>query len=599
MIAAMSRQADIGCGETKTGLFSTNIRPKNSASQREILNLEGVMTSVTEKKSSRLRSLLESSSLEFLMEAHNGISARVVEEAGFKGIWASGLALSAQFGVRDNNEASWTQIVDMLEFMSDVTTIPILLDGDTGYGNFNNMRRLVRKLEQREVGGVCIEDKLFPKTNSFINGERQPLCEVDEFCGKIKAGKDSQNDSDFCIVARVEALIAGWGMDEALRRAEAYHEAGADAILIHSKRRRADEVLEFAKHWGRRSPLVIVPTKYYSTPTPVFRKAGISVVIWANHMIRASVAHMTAVAKEVMATETLVNIEDKVIPVNEVFRLQGADELAQAECQYLVAKQANTSAVILAASRGQNMDTVTLYRPKVMLPVAGRSLLRRLVDEFKRQHVNQITVVAGYKAEAIAEGDGVGGIDVVENPRHMETGELASLACARHAIGHDTVITYGDLVFRSYILRDLLETNAELVVIVDSMMSLKGQGNFRDLAYCSRPDDHAVFPEDVTLRRITDATTPGMEEPSGRWVGMMRVQGTGRDWLIEAVDQLNDRDDFDKLGMPDLINHLVEAGHNIKVLYIHGHWLDVNSLVDLSRASDFTHGKLESFIEHD
>src|SRR3954465_6734590 len=161
-------------------------------------------------KTATLRRLLTSRELEFLMEAHNGLSARIVEEAGFKGIWASGLALSAQYGVRDNNEASWTQIVEMLEFMSDVTSIPILLDGDTGYGNFNNMRRLVKKLEQRQIGGVCIEDKIFPKTNSFLHGAAQPLAEIDEFCGRIKAGKDAQRCDDFVIVARIEAFIAGW-----------------------------------------------------------------------------------------------------------------------------------------------------------------------------------------------------------------------------------------------------------------------------------------------------------------------------------------------------------------------------------------------------
>ncbi len=173
-------------------------------------------------RSARLRAMLSSAETEFLMEAHNGLSARIVREAGFKGIWASGLAISAAFGVRDNNEASWTQVVDDLEFMADASDLPILLDGDTGYGNFNNVRRLVRKLEQRGIAGVCIEDKVFPKTNSFIGGERQPLADVDEFCGKIKAGKSAQPDENFSIVARVEALIAGWGMDEALRRAEAY-----------------------------------------------------------------------------------------------------------------------------------------------------------------------------------------------------------------------------------------------------------------------------------------------------------------------------------------------------------------------------------------
>ena len=127
-------------------------------------------------KASKLRSMLGSSGLEFIMEAHNGLSARIVEEAGFKGIWASGLSMSASLGVRDNNEASWTQVLETLEFMSDATAIPILVDGDTGYGNFNNARRLVRKLEQRGIGGVCVEDKLFPKTNSFISAQCRRVC---------------------------------------------------------------------------------------------------------------------------------------------------------------------------------------------------------------------------------------------------------------------------------------------------------------------------------------------------------------------------------------------------------------------------------------
>jgi phosphoenolpyruvate phosphomutase len=222
------------------------------------------------KKTTQLKDLLTSDRTEFILEAHNGLSAKIVEEAGFLGVWGSGLTLSAQQGVRDNNELSWTQVIDTLEFMADATSIPILLDGDTGYGNFNNMRRLVQKLEQRDIAGVCIEDKLFPKANSFIEGEQQELEDIEIFCGKIQAGKDAQTDDDFCIVARVEALIAGWGLDEAIRRGEAYRRAGADAILVHSKLSQPGEVLEFAREWGNRCPLVIVPTKYYSTPARFF-----------------------------------------------------------------------------------------------------------------------------------------------------------------------------------------------------------------------------------------------------------------------------------------------------------------------------------------
>jgi phosphoenolpyruvate phosphomutase len=242
------------------------------------------------KKTTQFKQLLNSDQLEFILEAHNGLSAKIVEEAGFKGIWGSGLAISAALGVRDNNEASWTQVLETVEFMSDATTIPIMLDADTGYGNFNNMRRLVRKLEQRDVAAVCIEDKLFPKTNSFINREQQPLADIEEFAGKIKAAKDTQQDPDFCVVARVEAFIAGWGLDEALKRAEAYHHAGADAILMHSKQPTADQVLSFMEEWQDTCPVVIVPTMYYNTPTNRFAEAGISLVIWANHLVAGNPA---------------------------------------------------------------------------------------------------------------------------------------------------------------------------------------------------------------------------------------------------------------------------------------------------------------------
>ena len=276
------------------------------------------------RKSTALRRMLERPGVDFLLEAHNGISARIAEEAGFQGLWASGLTISASLGVRDNNEASWTQVLEVVEFMSDATTVPILLDGDTGYGNFNNARRLIRKLEQRNIAGVCIEDKVFPKTNSFLGGERQPLADPEEFAGKIKAAKDGQTDPDFCVVARLEALIAGWPMEEALRRGEIYHAAGADAVLIHSKLANASQVLEFKRRWGDRCPVVIVPTKYYATPTSVFEEAGFRVVIWANHLLRSAVAAMEKTARRIREDRSLFHAEDAIVPVSRVFELQGA-----------------------------------------------------------------------------------------------------------------------------------------------------------------------------------------------------------------------------------------------------------------------------------
>jgi len=273
--------------------------------------------------------------LTFVLEAHNGLSARIVEEAGFDAIWASGLSMSASLGVRDCNEASWTQTLDVVEFMADATRLPILVDGDSGHGNFNNVRRLVRKLEQRGAAGVCIEDKLFPKTNSFIHGERQELADIDEFAGRIRAAADARADDGFVIVARTEAFVVGRGLDEALARAEAYWHAGADAILIHSARQDASEVVAFKTAWADTLPVIAVPTKYHRTPTDVFRAHGFSAVIWANHLVRACVRAMQDTAARLLADECLHRIEGEVAPLAELFRLQGMDELHAAEQKYL------------------------------------------------------------------------------------------------------------------------------------------------------------------------------------------------------------------------------------------------------------------------
>ncbi len=534
-------------------------------------------------KTHQLRSLLQSDRLEFIMEAHNGISARIVEQTGFRGIWASGLAISAQFGVRDSNEASWTQVVDTLEFMSDVTSIPILLDGDTGYGNFNNMRRLVKKLEQRNIGGVCIEDKQFPKLNSFIEGERQPLAEVEEFCGKIKAGKDSQTDPDFCIIARIEALIAGWGMSEAIRRAEAYHEAGADGILIHSKQSKPDEILEFAREWAGRSPLVIVPTTYYSTPVEVYEKAGISLVIWANHMIRAAVAAMTRVSEEILRDHGVTNIEDRIATVREIFTLQGTEELTEAQRRYQGDNKNSMQAIVLAASRGAALQDLTTDMPKIMIPIGGKSLMRRLIDVFKRQHVHSTCVVAGYKAESI----NTSGIDICVNDRYETTGELASLLCAKDRFKQDMLITYGDLLFRDYILQDLITAEGDLVITVDSVLTTDDVSGSPDYAWCSQPDDRSLFRQDIRLQNIGREDDENRRPPDGRWIGMLRVRGQGMRWITGALDELREQASFDQMNLPDLLNFLVSQGKPMHVHYINGHWLDINDLKDLDRASDF------------
>lgn len=521
--------------------------------------------------------MINSKDLEFIMEAHNGISAKIVEETGFKGIWGSGLSISASLGVRDNNEASWTQVLDVCEYMSDATNIPILLDGDTGYGNFNNMRRLVKKLELRGVAGVCIEDKLFPKTNSFISGETQPLADVDEFCGKIKAGKDSQTDNDFVVVARIEAFIAGWGLDEALRRGEAYRLAGADAVLVHSKKSNPSDIEAFMKEWGGRLPVVIVPTKYYSTPTDKYREIGISLVIWANHNIRTAITAMQSTTKRIFEDQSLINVEGKVATVNEIFRLQNADELEAAEDKYLPATGKNVNSIILAASEGNNLKELTKDIPKVLLKVQGKTLLARTTDELNRMGIKDISVVRGYKKETIKAAN----IKTIDNDIYNETKELYSLYLANDELKENTVIVYGDIVFKSYILNDLLNDTNDITILVD--VDFQMAPVFKDYVKTEHGYSKNLFQESVKFVKMS--TSLPKEEIHGEFVGLWKVNKAGINAVKEAFDIMSKKPDFKQMRMADLFNEISKS-HPIAVKYIRGSWLDIDDIVALQKAGD-------------
>lgn len=530
------------------------------------------------KRSTALRELIFGSDLAFLMEAHNGLSAKVVQDVGFKGIWASGLTMSASLGVRDSNEASWTQVLDVLEFMTDASHLPILMDGDTGYGNFNSVRRLVRKLCDRGIAGVCLEDKLFPKTNSFI-GEGQPLADIDEFCGRIAAGKDSQTDDDFVVVARVEALISGRGMREALARAEAYHEAGADAILIHSKQSNALEILAFADAWAGRAPLVIVPTMYYATPTETFEKAGISTVIWANHLLRSAVTAMYDTAETILRERSLVKIEDRVASVKDVFELVGNAELEAAEKRYLPQRR-SPSAIVLAASQGELGSDAA---PRCMADIRGRPLLDRLASTLVRSGVRDIAVVRGFAKQAVD----LPGLGYVDNDDYATTGELYSLNAARDHLKGECVIVYGDTLFRRFILDTLLQTPGDIVIAVDRTTTTKRTGKSRSHDFVVTDRNAVVDLFDETPAHLSRMGTDIPEnEATGEWIGLMRLSARGCELIVEELDLAREEGRLETENLPAILSR-ISARHPVLVQNFDGHWIDVDNLSDLADARNF------------
>ncbi|VFM96379.1 MAG: phosphoenolpyruvate mutase [Candidatus Kentron sp. G] len=443
---------------------------------------------------------------------------------------------------------------------------------------------LVRKLEQRGIAAVCIEDKRFPKTNSFIGGKTQPLADMDEFCGKIKAGKDARYDDDFAIVARVEAFIAGWGLPEALRRAEAYHLAGADAILIHSTLSVPDEVLAFKKAWGERCPVLIVPTKYYATPTELFREYGFSMLIWANQILRSGMDAMQRTARQLYRDGNLLSVEDRISPVSEIFRLQGADALQDAERRYLPKGKEDTRAIVLAASRGSALGELTRDRPKAMVEIGGKPLLVRIVGAYNAVGIRDITVVRGYRKETVD----LPGPRYVDNDEYADTGELVSLQRALDGLDYtrDVIVSYGDVLFNKYIPETLMENPERLVVTVDENWRESANRNRQaDYAECTGPNSRRAFTKRIYLKRIADALPEtGIH---GEWMGFLKITGDALETVRSVLNGILSLPENKKAKMPLLINRLLARGEQVRVLYTSGHWLDIDSLDDVVQAGGF------------
>lgn len=277
--------------------------------------------------------MLQDRSLRFFMGVHDGLSAKIAEHAGFDAVWGSSLCISAALGLRDCNEISWSTLLDVTELINEATSLPVLLDADDGHGDFNIARRLMRRASQRGIAGASIEDKPFPKKNSLLDCP-QSLVSVDEFCGKIKACRDSCGDDGFVVVARTEALVAGLPVADALMRAECYVEAGADAIILQTKANTADQIVDFMRQWGAAAPVIIIPTTYPNTPTVLFEEIGVSAVVWANHALRAAITATQKVCEKIARERSVAGLGDCISTVDEIFNLVEQKELDAAVTKY-------------------------------------------------------------------------------------------------------------------------------------------------------------------------------------------------------------------------------------------------------------------------
>lgn len=286
---------------------------------------------MTTKRS--LRAVLTAGKIGSAAGAHNALTARLVEQAGYDVVWASGLEISASMAVPDANILTMTDVLAVAASMAAKVEIPVLADCDSGFGGTANVVAMVKAYEAAGIQGVCIEDKTFPKLNSFVAGN-QSLVPIEDFCSKIAAAVESRGSDDFIVIARIEAFIAGFGLDEALIRARAYEAAGADALLIHSKRGDALEIQAFLQTYDGQLPIVVVPTTYKDTALQELEAMGASLAIFANQGLRGAITATLNTLRTILRTGSAAAVDDSIAPLRDVFELQDMAEHVNGEAHY-------------------------------------------------------------------------------------------------------------------------------------------------------------------------------------------------------------------------------------------------------------------------
>lgn len=547
-------------------------------------------------KASRLRQRLRDGPILRLVGAHDGLGARLIERHGFDGVWASGLEISASRAVPDANILTMTEQLEAAMAINEATSLPVVCDGDTGYGNAANVAHMVRKYEAAGLAAVVIEDKRFPKVNSFIPG-RQELVSLEEFCGKMRAAKDAQQDPAFLVLARVEALIAGWGQEEARRRAEAYAQAGADGIVIHSNASTPDEIVGFARRWTGAVPLVVIPTTYYRVTAEELARHGIRMVIYANHGLRASIRAMDETFRTIRQTGSTEAVEGHVASLDDVFELQGMEAMRAQEAR--LQEGQGVQAIIPAAldHRSQSdLGELLEDHPLCMLEIGGKPLIDRQLDLLRSVGVRDIVVIGGYRMERLKAA----GARILRNAEYAVWHSAHSIMLGAEPMKGRALIVYSDILFDRQILCRLLESPHAITLVIDrAYQTLPFRQKRLDLVSVkpapSRPAHRQLNATPYrTIQRLGKAIDA--QKASHEFIGITFVREQGLLQLRQAWEEARrqfqgrrfyEAPSVERAGFTDLLQYLIERGHPVHGLEIEHGWSEVHSLDDYKRLNEY------------
>lgn len=558
-----------------------------------------------EKRLKLLREKLDQKGLVRIIEAHSGISALVGESARFQsesgvveydGFWESSLTDSASKGLPDVEIIGLDSRIQTIDQIMEVTRKPIIVDGDTGRSAVE-FEYTVKRLERLGVSAVIIEDKIYPKRNSLDTSAKQALEDPQVFAQKIQRGKQVTLTNEFMIIARLESLIAGTGLEDALERAETYLRAGVDGIMIHSQQDRPDEILAFAGAYDAlcekletRPPLVCVPTTYNLITDQELADHGFNIIIHANHLLRSSYKAMEEAALSILTHDRGFESEVLCAPTKQIFEVVGFNRIK--ELDQLYDKEQRYSIIIPAAGK----DPVFPESPKSLITVAGQTILDHQIERLRKAGLtnNKVVVVRGHEGSQFTRTD----IEYCDNDKYLENHSLFSLFCAEPAMGAGFVLVYSDVLFDEALIQRLVKSNGDIVLLIDNSYRYHKHDVDKRLELAIGSRENYSRTRGLLADSPVTITQIGKEIPKQaadyEFVGIAFFSERGAEILREvytnaknrSVSQFHGAPSFEQAAIVDVFQEIIDKGFPVLGLELSTGWIEIHNRQDVRKAEE-------------
>lgn len=536
-----------------------------------------------------------------IIEVHNALSALIAQRAKvevngktieFDGFWESSFTDSASKGIPDAEIVGYDSRLRTINEILNVTSKPILVDGDTG-GAPAQFEYFVRCLERLGASGVIIEDKTFPKRNSLNEEANQSLEDPDIFASKIRRGVNVKTCNDLLIIARIESLIAGTGLEDALLRAETYIEAGADGIMIHSKRDNPKDVLTFASEYeslckeiGRRPLLVCAPTTYNLITDRELAKNGFNIIIHANHLLRAAHKSMKKVANTILLNDRNFEAEAFCSPISEIFDDVGFTRITEEDKKYI--REQRMWVIIPAAGK----DPIFRDKPKSLIKINGKTILEYQLETIRKSGLRNVAIVRGYKREMFT----LEGIKYLDNREYEEKHSLHSLFCAREVMDNGFILIFSDILFNEDIIKSLLKTKNHIVLLVDNSYRYHKHEIDKKLDLVVSKTKKRSYYRTLYPTTMNEVIRIGKnidkDEADYEFIGIAYFSPEGANILKKVYDdckqhckgKFHEAESFDMAGITDILQEIIDRGFTVNALEIYKGWMEIHNPVDIEIA---------------